>query len=266
MKKLSVLFALLLSGIVASAQYVTEGKVIDKYGNPISGASVQGVGTSRFATTGIDGSYSLETPVRVKKIKVSSVGKQTRHESVSKKGSYTVVTLKEPSWWQNRPEEYHWFVSAQMDAGLKNCMPMGIMAGYVKRYGFYVRGVLTSSLPSTEGNIYYGSKEERLGAFTDSESSYRSITAGGLMNIGGSLFLYAGVGYAKREIALKHVSGGYYFIEGKNNSFFDRDYRPYDKSVCAEGGLMLGLGHVLLNAGVTVGGAMPVNIGIGYMF
>jgi len=270
MKKRLAFIALLFSFFTtASAQYVTSGKVIDKYGNPISGAKVMGKGTSRFVTTGMDGSYSLETSIPIKKVVVNSLGKQTKTQSIQKKDPYTIVTLKDYSIWNDHPDKYHWFVGLQTNVGLKKCFPIGVMGGCVKRFGFYVRGVF-SSAPSTKGSIgrypYYLSNF----AFIDAKTSYMSLSAGGVMQVVGPLHIYLGAGYAKRKVTLKHANGDFheYRPYSSDGGFFNTNFEDFCsyETLCIDGGLMFNIKHLMVNVGTTVGGSISCQLGIGYKF
>ncbi len=253
MKKRLAFIALLFSFFTtASAQYVTSGKVIDHLGNPISGAKVQGIGTSKFTETGIDGSFSLDTPIKISEIEVNSIGKLTTIKK--KEGEYTVVTMKNPTWWNMEPERCHWFVMAQVNI-TSGSVPIGGMVGMVKHWGFYVRGVF-SGMPSTvgeyESGAFYGTNKKKTG--------FMAITAGGIYRFKNTpLHIYAGLGYANKKEALEHNSGIY--VKNKNESF---------KSLACDLGLMIDIKNVMFNVGYAMCpkdfSSINIQFGIGYKF
>ncbi len=252
---MSMLFATVLC---AQAQYVTSGRVFDQYGNPISGAKVLGKGTSRSVITGIDGSFSLETTVPVKKVEVSYMDKQKKTQSVSSKEDYTIVTLKDPSWWTKKPDRYQWFVSAESAflGGNQKCVPLGLMVGYVKQFGGYVRGIF-SGMPKTDGEIEYDH-----GFFTgEKKDGYMAVTAGGIVRLGIPLYLYVGAGYHNRTIALEHANKKWY----RKNGFEHSHYGSY-KGLAIDGGLIFNPGPIMINVGVTGYNRLSFHLGVGYKF
>jgi len=272
MKRKLILMSMLLSFVLcAQAQYVTSGRVLDQHGNPISGATVLGKGTSRSVTTGIDGSFSLESNIPVKRLEVSYMGKQSKSQSVSKRNAYTIVTLKERNeWWPVKPDGYHWFANLQVGLLSKHSkdVPIGVMGGMVKYIGFFAK-VMYTGLPSTEtgaGAGYTGNYK----------TGYFSAVAGPVVRLFSPIHLYAGVGYVNRKIAYEASDNKYYKINYGTNYKFSNTYSHYMDGECSysglqlEGGLLINIKHIVVNGGISFGGHelgdRSVHFGVGYMF
>lgn len=86
MKKLFLLLAAVITftlSAMAQNQSIS-GEVVDAdSGEPITGATVMGVGTSVGTVTDIDGNFSLSLPATVKKLSVSYVGMETREVAIT---------------------------------------------------------------------------------------------------------------------------------------------------------------------------------------
>ncbi|MDE6418575.1 MAG: TonB-dependent receptor [Duncaniella sp.] len=86
MKKLFLLLAVIITfalGAAAQNRTIT-GSVVSADGDePLTGATVMGVGTSIGVTTDIDGNFSLSLPASVKKLSVSYVGMTTKEVTIT---------------------------------------------------------------------------------------------------------------------------------------------------------------------------------------
>lgn len=247
---------LLAAGLSAHAQYVSTGKVIDEYGNPISGAKVQGKGTSKYTTTGIDGTFKLETPTRIKRVVVTSLGKTKRDQKL--KGE-TTIQMKKPNWFTDRPDNYHWFANAQVGLLSKDSkdIPFGVMGGVVKDFGVYAK-VLYSGLPSDEGGSGSGfTGNYKTGTF--------SVTAGPVIRLFSPIHLYIGAGYVHRKITFEASDNKYY-----NIGYHYDDKRESYEGFALEGGLMIDIKNIMINGGMLIGGYHIdhtfLHFGVGYKF
>lgn len=237
------LFLLLFSAcITASAQYTVTGRVVDKYGNPISGARVEGVGSSRYTFTNMDGTYELETPERVKRIKAEYAG---MNYNTVKARSGNTIKLKPQTWWNKKPERGQWFAGLQMHIPEYNETSFGIMAGWVKYFGFYVRGVYGFGDKKTEGTwTEYDADKYLLTGKT--KTVHSSVGGGGIVRIGSPLYLYLGLGYLRNKYAVECTDGKWREISYWAESF---DVQ-LDESAYIELGLMLKYKKVFLNGGL----------------
>ena len=234
MRKLILMSMLLAAGLSAHAQYVSTGKVIDEYGNPISGAKVQGKGTSKYTTTGIDGTFKLETPTHIKRVVVTSLGKGKRDQKL--KGE-TTIQMKKPNWFTDRPDNYHWFASAQVGLLSKDSkdIPFGVMGGVVKDFGVYAK-ILYSSIPSDEG--------EHASGFTGNyKTGTFSVTAGPIIRLFSPIHLYIGAGYVNRKITFEASDNKFYTIH-----HYHDEMESYD-GFALEAGLMVEYKNFLINGG-----------------
>lgn len=74
MKKIVLFLNLTLYAIVAMAQTTITGTVVDETGEPVIGASVIVVGTTRGSVTDYNGKFSINSPQDGKQVKVSFIG------------------------------------------------------------------------------------------------------------------------------------------------------------------------------------------------
>lgn len=256
----------------AEAQNVYNGKVRDKAGLPVSGATVRGKGLMNSTTTNMDGSFSLETTLPIKKIEASYPGKRITTASIRSKGEVIDITLKNPSWFVSyKPNHYRLFVNAQMamlETGHELGPSLGLMVGYVKNWGVYGRFTYGSTpsivgeIPTTyyNGNHYYNTKffntySSRYSGSLSRKDGYSCFAGGGMRRIVRTLHLYAGIAYQNYTAAYERYDGGWYkYLE---DSF---------SGVAFDGGLMLHIGHVAINGGITYGEKGCGHFGIGYAF
>ena len=269
MKQKILVFALLLAGMGANAQQVTKGVVTDKAGNPISGARVEVKGTSFSTTTGIDGRFSLETPMMIDKVRVSSAGRVTRKVDVTPD---MVVVMRPTSYWHNPPTRYQFFAGFQLSVPnfSRGDVPMGVMVGVVKKVGLYGRFVTcgqpstTKSMPEGSGYSYYEKAPYYYyWAEEGGKTGYTAITGGLVIRLGSPIYLTLGVGYAQRKLARLHSSGEW--VEMHSN--YEGGSR---KGLATEAGVMIKFGHFLINAGSTCWSlkdpCFGANFGLNYMF
>ncbi len=245
---ISILFTFVLC---VNAQYVTSGKVIDEKGDPVSGAKVRAIGSTRTTETGVDGSFTLETTIPIKRVEASSLGKTSATQMVDEK--YTIITLEKRNWWNTSQDRYQWFVCAEgafLSTDSKD-FPFGLMIGLVKQYGFYIRGMF-SGLPSSEAKWDGNSTFYSTGKL---KTGYMSVTAGGMIRLGCPIYLYAGAGWQKRVVTVEHLSGKYYENEEKTKS-----------GIAIDAGAMLHVSSFIINVGTTLGCKASVHFGLGYKF
>lgn len=136
MKKYFLLLLLAVASYESAyAQFVNNGKVIDKKGKPISGATVRGKGLMSSTTSNMDGSFSFETTLPIKQIEASYMGRS----KTKKRTDYTVITLGKGSGSSGSLDNHPWFVNAQVainDNGEYN--GVGLMTGYAENWGCYL--------------------------------------------------------------------------------------------------------------------------------
>lgn len=270
MKRVVLLFVMLCLLFAGAghllAQQVVTGQVTDKGGNPISGARVEGKGANVVVTTGIDGRFRLETPIPIQKVRVSSAGKNTKEQYVS---ANTVVVLSDPTWLTSQATRYRWFVSPQiafLGADSKDT-PLGLAAGVVKNVGGYAK-VMFSPMPSAKytdsahdsGFYFYGDGYK---------TGFFSATAGTVLRLWSPFHLMLGAGYAKRKVAVQHISGEYIEVLSYSDNHKD-EVKVSTSGFAAEAMLMTQFGHFTASAGTTLWSTdnsyFSFNLGVGYMF
>lgn len=271
--------ALLMGAASVSAQVETKGKVIDKYGNPISGAKVEGVGTSVSTTTELDGSFVLETPITIKKVKASASGMTSKKAKALSTG--TMVKLKKETIW-NAESEGFWFANLQVGIPHYNATSLGLMGGYVKKFGFYVRGMVSFGKKTVGGWDGYGKSSFTGTQITHNyKESFNSITAGVMYHLCSPLYVYAGGGYHFKKMAVQSASEqNTWFDSLYNINDYDYHYGHYEPAYGEGSGVIVDLGIMFtykkfnINAGLSgytnefFGGNFMINghVGFGYCF
>ena len=261
---------MLMLSLGASAQQVTTGIVTDKAGNPISGARVEVKGTNFYTITSIDGRFSLETPVIINKVHISSAGMKSVDTNVR---SNMTVVLKEATRWNEQATYYRFFVSAQgtVVSSKMSDFPIGVMVGMVKDFGVYGRfqysscpsndGVMDFTNHAVQGKAYHHYSSTYVNMYhdwTEYNTGYMSITGGVIFRLGSPLHLYVGTGYVDRKVVVK---------DGDTGKIY-KDTNTSISGMPIEAGLMLRLGHVVVNGGSSLIGKGKFNahFGIGYSF
>jgi hypothetical protein len=256
MKKLLSLLCLLLAGAAyLSAQNVVSGTVTDRDGNPIPGAKVNIVGGTESVITELDGTFRLETQTPAKKVQVVYAGMQPKTQRVKPD---MVVKLSNTGWWNGKPENYDWIISAQgmfIEKGAKN-PSFGLMIGRVKKLGWYVKGVY--NVPNETTGQYYDINSVLHSAWTTGKEkrTFIAVTAGMLIRLGCPIHLYVGGGAFERVIGWQ-VSNGEYWRH---------KYLSYS-GYAAEAGLMIRINKLAINGGVMYATEHIIaNIGLGLTF
>ena len=173
MKK-SVLMVLLccLASVSVMAQSTKEikGAVIDKNGNPLPGAVVEATGGAESATVDADGTFSMEVPVWLKKVTARYAGMESKTKKI-KNGDIL---------FELSPKKNKWFVSlvGSFDLNSTEMGRIGVMAGYVRSWGGYVKVAPT----------IYGDGIE-----------LPAITAGVVKSLSNTVNLYLGLGLMPYE-------------------------------------------------------------------
>ena len=256
MKNLLFIGLLLTFGLqAASAQHVLKGRVTDRDGNPIAGAKVENADGSEQVTTDMNGRFSLETAKDVSKVNVYYTGMQTAKKKAKQD---MVVKMGQTNWWNEKPNKWKWLIGVETAIpDMDDIKPaFGLTVGMVKQYGWYVKGLYSSS-QSTDGTCTGASSDPWMTGET--KGSYMSVVGGGIMRLGCPFHLYAGLGYVDRKVAWEAVSGGWYEYEDDSYSGLALDL-----------GLMFRVKWFFLNAGIqtclsSLDGVVG-NFGIGVCF
>lgn len=275
-KKVLLMSCLLCSGIqLASAQNVLKGRVVDHQGNPISGAKVENAKGSEQTTTDMNGQFSLETEGNVKKVNVYYMGMQTAHKKAKPD---MLVKMGGINWWKQKPDKYSWFFGPQVSITSSYGEPsFGFIFGRLKNWGWYVKAdVKNPSDIGKENNSIGGSwgsfdemvsKEHTFDGKPKSSVNRWGVSAGIMRRTLGNLYVMAGAGYLENVKVWTCMEG---------HSF---EYEPGCYSgLTAEGGLMLKVKHVFINANImctfnsfidnkdTASKKLSGSLGFGYSF
>lgn len=242
------------------SQNMLKGKVVDRQGNPISGAKVENANGKEQTTTDMKGNFTLETTLPVKKVDVHYMGLNTAHKKAKQD---IVVKMSQTTWWNKRPNKYKWLVGLDMvvpdNEGFNPAF--GFMIGRVKTIGWYVKGVYHKAETNDDdfvfrdGDYVYANEW-----FTgEKKSGYWSAVAGVLVRLGCPFHFYAGVGYVDRQVAW----------EGASGKFYEYEEDSYD-GLAVDAGIMLDIERVFLNAGFQTCPnkyeGLAFNVGIGVSF
>lgn len=234
---------LVAASLALKAQNVVTGTVIDRDGNPIPGAKVEIVGSAESTITELDGTFSITTQSPAGKVRVVYGGMQPK---VKKVKPDMVIKLRETSWWKEKPEKMSWFVGVQVACTSIECMDKpsyGLMAGQVKQWGWYVKGVYRK-VPDTSGDpIVTDSGDWVTG---EMKQSYWSVTGGVIVRLGCPIHFYLGAGYSKRDVAWQRADGSYSLCEDRY------DGGPSYDGLAVDAGLMLKMRRIFVNGGVTM--------------
>lgn len=261
MKRMLFSLILLLSACHLLAQDIVKGTVVDKDGNPIPGVKVEIKGGTESTITELDGTFVLETANPAKKVTVHYAGMQSKDQKIKPD---MVIKMYNANWWNAKPEKYSWIISVQAafpESGVSN-PSLGLMIGRVKTLGWYVKGVYSKGESTDCDYISYPEESDMVSYWTTGKDkrSYYVATAGILLRLGCPIHVYAGAGYANRQVAWELADGTY----AKN-----LDY-SYD-GLAVDCGLMLKFGKFSINGGVLMGGISDGcefvgNIGLGICF
>lgn len=261
MKKLLLSLILLLSACNLLAQNIVKGTVVDKDGNPIPGVKVEIKDGTESTITELDGTFVLQTANPAKKVTVHYAGMQSKDQKIKPD---MVIKMSTSNWWNTKPDEYSWIISVQgafPEDGVKN-PSIGLMVGRVKNFGWYLKGVYSKGESTDCDYVSYPEESDLVSYWTTGKDkrSFYAVTAGILFRLGCPIHVYAGAGYANRQVAWQLADGAY---------AKQLDY-SYD-GVVADYGLMLQLGKFSINGGVLMnctdnGCEFVGNVGIGVCF
>lgn len=253
MKKILISLAMLMIfAAFSNAQNVITGKILDKNGIPIPGARISVKGGNESTLSEFDGSYRLVSEEPLKKISVDYVGYNSQSVKVQK--SVHDIFMQKSNIWNRVPSKVNWIVSVQSAFPESLEQPsFGLMAGCVKKFGFYVKAM---------GGFLPGETATSNSVSMTLKSPANMATAGIICRLGSALHLTVGGGYAERKISLS--------IDNSNGRVTE-DLTQYSYSAPAvDCGILLILGHLNINVGTIV----PIsdthcfigNFGVGFNF
>ena len=261
MKRFFILTGILLANLFClSAQHIVQGTVTDRNGNPIPGAKVEIMGSPESVITELDGTFRLQTQYPAKKVKVYYAGMQTKVQAIEPD---MVIMLSKTNWWNREPDGYGWLVGVQgvfPEKGLSH-PSFGLMLGRVKKLGWYVKGVFSPGKSTDCDYVVYPENSDQTSYWTTGRDkrSFYAATAGIVVRLGCPVHLYAGAGYAHRQVAWELADGTY----AKNT---DYSY----SGAALDYGLILKIGKLTLSGGTIMslsgGCEFAGNVGIGICF
>lgn len=236
----------------AIAQNKVTGVVVDKHGSPVPGAMVNAKGTAVKAVTGMDGTFSIDLPYNVKKLTFRYGGYGTVSKTVAPEMQ---VKMRK----SNGTHDDNWFLSFQIAVpDVKQARPAyGFMAGWCRGFGAYMKGVFRAR-PDVETPFGYLVDTDNLPWYTGKfKASYNCMTWGGMMNLYSPVYLYAGLGWAMRNVYHELPDGDY--LGSADDSYVQ---------VALEIGVMYKFRSIMINAGFTghPGYGCVGNFGVGYCF
>lgn len=135
----------------------------------------------------------------------------------------------------------------------------GLMVGFVKRHGAFLRAKSDFNFMSTDAVCdELGMVDGQMPWYSGQSKKKRwAVTVGYITRVAKPLYLFAGLGYGQRVLAWERLDGS--LVEYKDASY---------KGIEAELGAMVRFGVVALSAGVQTNSFkyMELNLGVGVMF
>lgn len=242
MKKLiAVILAVAAFIPVISAQEVVLGTVVDKYGNPLPGVKIEIPGTPETVISDLDGTFTINRSDLSKKKLLATYAGMSPRKMKMKDGM--VVKMKETNWWNRKPDKWDWFVEAIVaipnDLGNDLNPSYGLMVGRVKKFGYYVKGVTNTF--GKDGEQYDNDGDSYVGFMKKRQSTYWSVTAGGIVRLGCPIHFYAGIGYAEYNAYFQNISGDWYYGADSERHNFVVDF-----------GFMMRIKRITVSLGTTM--------------
>ena len=219
---LTILLILPLSA-TAQEQDVVTGIVVDKYDSPIPGVLITTKGNNNqqvSAVTGVDGTFSL--PAAHKSGRVTAKYAGFGAVSAPLKPEMHIKMKKNDRSYNN-----YWMLSAQVAfTDVSQMQPaFGLMAGWAKEGGIYIKGVATShfyknfsykqidyTYDSEMGNSEWWQTSKR-------DISFATVTGGLIIKLAKPAFIYAGAGYAWKDVLIYPMTGKYDYIYSVEDSY-----------------------------------------------
>ena len=132
-KSLLMILVCCMASFSAFAQSTKEvkGAVIDKNGNPLPGAVVEATGGAESAIVDADGTYTIEVPIWLKKLTARYAGMESKTKKIKNGNVIFELSPNKNKWFVNLVGSYD-FYSLEMGR-------VGIMAGYVNKWGGYLK-------------------------------------------------------------------------------------------------------------------------------
>ncbi len=243
MKRLSILSLMLMTSVAyVSSQNVVTGKVVDQDGAPVPGAKVEIVGGTESVITELDGTFRMETQEPAEKVQIMYVGMKTIRMDAGSDMEVKMVG-KNKIKWNTKPEEYQWFVGAQMAVpDMDNfCPSYGLMIGRVKDFGWYVKATFNKK----QDYDYEAYDKEYVDMFfrtTDkTKTTYSNVTCGVMARLWCPIYLTVGGGFSSCMTVQ----------ELENGKYMKRKFDVYD-CFAADFGLMVRFNKLFVNGGVTL--------------
>lgn len=180
MKRILLMLFVAGASMTALAQNTRElkGTVIDKTGNPLSGAKIEATGGAETTTTDADGSFNIEVSRYLKSITATYPGLRSKKMKLGTNNDLLIEMKK---------KEYkgHWFINAMTAHGFSfggDCYigEGGLMFGqYIgDNWGWFAKGLIGGTSAYNDGLYIWG-----------------STTVGGIRHIKKSWYGYVGFGF-----------------------------------------------------------------------
>lgn len=138
--------------IPAFGQTEIKGRITDKKGNPIPGATISLKRGNEKATSDLDGTFSISSGVKKNKIRVEYSG----FNSVTEKTKPEMrIKMKKTNYWNMElGEKGNWFAGVDIAFNNRELLfpAYGFTFGYCKKAGFYIS--FCSDFHSIEANQY----------------------------------------------------------------------------------------------------------------
>lgn len=238
-RRVYIILSIILFGLCSislTGQEVIVGKVVDKKNNPIPGALITVNGGEYITSSKGDGSFSLPKDITSSKISVEYLGYYRKVLRVS--DNKTVKLNKKSNMDLFTSDFFAMFQTALPDIKYDIRPSFGFMAGWHSTVGFYVKGFFQ---PNEKGSgIKSGDDLDSVWLDGDIYTSYNSLSGGIVVNVFDPICIYAGAGYASRDVIYDVYELGGYYHTGYSY-----------KTVGIDAGILLEFNPIVLSAGAT---------------
>lgn len=203
------------------------------------------VDTTFAVKDGVTSYYSVALYPKEVEMSIAETGKKGKSRRLKEKKSENLAKSEVASTGASATRKWPSSFLLMAQAGYSNELSYGLMIGYVKTNGFYVKGLSNFGASSTDyvadkaGMIQMDGKSCAPYYTTDVKHANFALSAGYLRRLAKPVICYVGAGYGQQKVVWTTID---------NQTVENQDLSK--KGVAAEGGLIFTLGKFSLSCGV----------------